>query len=158
VAHTPQNSHLIGRKRPPFDTLFDTPQSIRFFWGIHSDVLKNKAHFAKEKWQLDEASSLMGIRLKGAMLEATTHDIASSSVSDGTIQLTKNGPIVLMRHRQTTGGYAQIAHIYEVDINTLAQIALGQSIYLKEGTLSDAKSALKAEEKALTAWQNSLTP
>ncbi len=66
----------------------------------------------------------------------------SEAVSDGTIQLTPEGPIILLRHRQTVGGYPRIFNVITADLDLLGQYAPHQIIRFKEVTRDQAHSLL----------------
>ena len=53
----------------------------------------------------------------GVALDTQKIEMISKHVTDGTIQLAPSGPIVLLRHRQTVGGYPRIANVIEAYIN-----------------------------------------
>lgn len=62
----------------------------------------------------------------------------SQPVTDGTIQLAPSGPIVLLRHRQTVGGYPRIANVIEADINKLSQFPPNTKVKFKLVSLDEA--------------------
>ena len=104
---TKQSPYIRVTKAPEFDYL--TEDFFKHFYTISSK------------------SDMSGLRLN-LPLQASNYDIITSAVTDGTIQLTKNGPIVLMRHRQSTGGYPRILNVIEADMDTLAQYPHGTSV------------------------------
>ena len=94
-------------------------------WGTLKELPRFKT------FQIDPSSDRMGIRLTGATLECDYHEIASSAVIPGVIQLPADGhPIVLMNDCQTTGGYPRIGKVREEELGKLAQLRPGQSIQL----------------------------
>lgn len=70
----------------------------------------------------------MGLSLNGLGLDTQKIEMISQPVSDGTVQLSPGGPIVLMRHRQTVGGYPRVVNVIEPDISKLAQFVPGSTI------------------------------
>ncbi|MCB1616765.1 MAG: biotin-dependent carboxyltransferase family protein [Pseudomonadales bacterium] len=83
----------------------------------------------QQRWQVSPVSGLQGLRLLGDKPpEDFACDIVSAPVQDGTIQLTPDGPIALLRERQTVGGYARIAQIIADDVNVLAQFRPGDTL------------------------------
>lgn len=135
------NIKRVGLARGAYNKYF-TPsaQKIRLIRGAEYQVLKEPSELFNKKWTISPSSSLMGIRLEGKTLEAEHYDIISSVVDDGTIQLTSSGPIILMRHRQTTGGYPRIYQVASVDIDTLAQHCVGNFVEFEEISLEEAKA------------------
>lgn len=116
-------AHRIGKRSKPYTHYF--PQeisSIRVTKGPESEYLKED--FFKHAYKISSTSDMSGLRLENN-LKAQRYDIITSAVTDGTIQLTKDGPIVLMRHRQTTGGYPRVFNVIEADMDRLAQYPHG---------------------------------
>ena len=140
---TPSNENNIkrvGLERGAYNKHFTpSPKKIRLLRGAEYQMLKEPSQLLNGKWKISPSSSLMGIKLEGRTLEASHYDIISSVVDDGTIQLTSNGPIILMRHRQTTGGYPRIYQVASVDIDTLAQYPIGSFVEFEEISLEEAK-------------------
>ncbi len=129
-----QNSDFIGETRSPeiakFVTTLYSDRYIRVIKGPEYNVLKDDALF-KQEWIISQNSSQMGLVLDGIKLAKHELEMISQPVTDGTVQLSPNGPIVLMRHRQTVGGYPRIANVIESDISKLAQFATGETFSFK---------------------------
>lgn len=97
-----------------------------------------------QSWQLSRQSDAQGIRLQGAGAAPALAQMASAPVQDGTVQLTSAGPIVLMRDRQTVGGYPRIAQVIDGDINLLAQYRPGQRLRFETVTVAEAMALEQA--------------
>lgn len=82
----------------------------------------------------------MGLSLEGVAFDTQKIEMISQPVTDGTIQLAPSGPIVLLRHRQTVGGYPRIANVIEADISKLSQYTPGSKIRFKLVSLEEAIS------------------
>src|SRR3546814_15078602 len=82
----------------------------------------------------------MGYRLQGAQLKLlSATQLLSEATSFGSVQVPADGnPIILMADRQTTGGYAKIAHIAAVDLPFIAQSMPGEMLRLMEVSLEQA--------------------
>lgn len=132
---------LIGNKRSKeleeFITLNYRDNFIRVVKGPEYNILKDDSLF-ETTWSISPNSSQMGISLNGANLDTQKIEMISQPVADGTIQLSPNGPIVLMRHRQTAGGYPRILNVIEPDISKLSQFAPGSKIIFKLVELDEA--------------------
>ncbi|WP_425389836.1 biotin-dependent carboxyltransferase family protein [Ekhidna sp.] len=103
---------------------------IRIMKGPEWELLKELP--ASKVFQIDASSDRMGVRLKGANLECDYHEIASSAVIPGTIQLPPDGqPIILMNDCQTTGGYPRIGKVVDEDLSRIAQIRVGKEVIVK---------------------------
>lgn len=92
--------------------------------------------FLTTEYTVSANSDRMGLRLGGQPIHikgTKGHDIISSGISFGTIQLPGNGlPIILMADRQTTGGYARIANVLTDDLPRVAQLKPGDKINFVE--------------------------
>ena len=81
--------------------------------------------------QISQQSNRMGYRLdKNLVGFAQNSELISSGVIPGTIQITNAGqPIILMRDAQTTGGYWRLGNVISEDLNKLAQLKPGDSVW-----------------------------
>ena len=73
----------------------------------------------------------------------------SEAVADGTIQLTPKGPIVLLKHRQTVGGYPRVFNVISADIDLLGQYAPNQILRFSKVSLDHALNIALQKETAL---------
>jgi allophanate hydrolase subunit 2 len=95
---------------------------IRVLAGPERDHLENPQVFFDNVWQTTTQMDKMGMRLAGKpALKCNLSNMVSAAVADGTVQLTPSGPIILLRHRQTTGGYPRIFNVISADIDLLGQ-------------------------------------
>ncbi|MDC7241507.1 MAG: hypothetical protein PQJ50_14220 [Spirochaetales bacterium] len=144
-----------GRKRAAYSTLSgwrDPEGAIRVIRGPEYGYLKNPELFLNEGWTLTQDISDMGMRLScgGRELDLDMPgNMISEAVSDGTVQLTPKGPIILLKHRQTVGGYPRIFNVITADVDMLAQYSPAQVVHFKEVSPAEAYSALKAKNEAL---------
>ena len=77
-------------------------------------------------WQMTKQRDRRGIRLSGPpMPEHMSYDIPPAPLVDGTVQLTRSGPIVLTRDRGTVGGYPRGWVVIDADIDTAVQMPSG---------------------------------
>lgn len=106
--------------------------------------------FTQTAWQISSQSNRMGIRLSGK--EAPTfarQKLYSSTVLPGTVQITPDGPIILMQDAHTAGGYPRIGQVFEADLPTLAQKAPAEVIEFSFGTIENALSQKKNQQMVL---------
>ncbi|WP_198266462.1 hypothetical protein [sulfur-oxidizing endosymbiont of Gigantopelta aegis] len=145
----------IGRNRREFTHCFaPAPEKIRLIKGPEYDYLADPETFLASSFVISANSDLGGLRLetatKGvAKIQARQFDITSSIVDDGLIQLTANGPIVLLRERQVTGGYPRIFSVIKTDLDFLAQYKIGSVVHFELIKLSTAKALLQQREQEL---------
>ncbi|WP_086480388.1 5-oxoprolinase subunit PxpB [Oceanospirillum sanctuarii] len=121
----PQLQNLIG-KRVSNNYLPDYSETLvlRVIAGYQYDQFSAEQleRFFSEEYQISPDSDRMGVRLQGAPIKALQAGITSEGIALGAIQIPPDGqPIVLMRDRQTIGGYPKLGCVYPPDTGQLAQ-------------------------------------
>ncbi|OGR76774.1 MAG: hypothetical protein A2X32_01440 [Elusimicrobia bacterium GWC2_64_44] len=128
----------------------DPQGRIRVLPGPEFGCLEQPGLFFLTPWRTTFKMDKMGIRLAGEPgLTCSMGNMISGAVADGTIQLTPESPIILLRHRQTTGGYPRIFNVISADIDLLGQYAPNQAIHFVQVTLEQARSFARQKEEAL---------
>ena len=129
-----RDDEFLGRIRSKKDSDFIAnlyaDKFIRIIKGPEYNILADD-NLLTQDWIISQNSSQMGLVLNGVGLARKELEMISQPVTDGTVQLSPDGPIVLMRHRQTVGGYPRIANVVESDISKLAQFAVGEIFRFK---------------------------
>ena len=106
-------------------------------WSLFSS--QDQALFINQTYLISRQSDRMGVRLEGATLKPYNEGIISEAIALGAIQVPPNGqPIILMRDRQTIGGYPKLGVVLSTDIEKIGQAMPGQKIQFH---LSDIKTA-----------------
>ncbi|QIR07519.1 biotin-dependent carboxyltransferase family protein [Salinivibrio costicola] len=83
----------------------------------------------------------MGYRLSGAAIQCQTTSLISEGIALGAIQIPADGqPIILMRDRQTIGGYPKIGCVTARDLSKLAQCQPGTTVRFIEKDLYQAEA------------------
>ena len=86
----------------------------------------------------------MGYRLSGPKITPSVSGILSEPICFGAIQIPSHGePIVLLKERQTIGGYPKIGSIVTPDCFKLAQLRAGGTICFQEILLEEAQAITK---------------
>ena len=117
---------FIVNLSPLKDTL--TPRKIKVYPGPEFQLIED-LDLAQISFTIDPSSNRMSYILKANSDVSHSHEMISSAVLPGTIQLTPRGQFnALMRDAQTTGGYPRILQIDEEDLDYLAQCRGGESI------------------------------
>jgi allophanate hydrolase subunit 2 len=141
------DDEFLSRRRGRFAeefSWFDPFGRIRVVEGPECSWLREPELFTRQYWTVSRAASDMGIRLDGdAELLARDGNMISDAVADGTVQLTPKGPIVLLKHRQTVGGYPRIFNVISADVDLLAQFYPGQSLRFRKVSMADAVTAAR---------------
>lgn len=104
-----------------------------------------KEKFFSETFTITNDFNTMACRLESNVsINCDIDGIISEGISFGAIQIPKNGkPIILLKSRQTIGGYPKIGSVLGVDCFKLSQCTPNQKIKFKEVSLSDARSITK---------------
>lgn len=148
-----------GRLRGEFDTIsswHDPDGKIRVIEGPEFECLDDKDLFINEYWTVSNDTNSMGMHLENKWTDLSvsmSRSMVSEAVSNGTIQLTPDGPIILLKHRQTVGGYPRIFNVISVDVDLLAQFSPGQLIHFKKVTIDEAHDALKKRSEDILKIQ-----
>lgn len=147
-------SSLLSRARDDSTDIFgwyDSGGKIRVLEGPEYDLLDDENLFFNNSWLISDDSDSMGLRISsgGVMLSVSRAEMISEPVADGIIQLTPSGPIILMRERQTVGGYPRIFCCIGPDVDILAQYSPGQVIIFKKVTISEALAVSRQRHDAL---------
>lgn len=129
---------------------------IRVMMGPQDDYFTEDAirTFLSAEFTVSPQADRMGFQLNGPQLEhAKGFNIVSDGIVDGHIQVPGSGlPIVLMRDRQTAGGYPKIATIISADLARFAQLRPGSPVRFRAVSRDEAASAARQMKE----WMNSL--
>jgi len=101
--------------------------------------------FYSERYEVTEECDRMGYRLDGAEIESKAGtDIVSDGIVYGSIQIPSSGkPIILMADHQTTGGYAKIGTVCQMDLPKLAQCRPGNYVRFEKISVEEAEKLEK---------------
>jgi allophanate hydrolase subunit 2 len=85
----------------------------------------------------------MGYRLNGAPIAPAIGGILSEGICLGAIQVPADGqPIILLRDRQTIGGYPKLGSVLSLDLDRLAQLMPGDKLRFESISIEQAHNAL----------------
>ena len=86
----------------------------------------------------------MGYKLKGEAMTPSKGGIISEGITFGAVQIPQDGqPIILLKERQTIGGYPKIGSVLPSDCFKLAQLPIGSIVRFKEIHIEDAEKTMK---------------
>ncbi len=95
--------------------------------------------FFSEPYRISTEIDRMGYRLSGAAVNSSLDGIISEGISYGAIQIPKDGqPIVLLKDRQTIGGYPKIGCVTSLDAARLSQRGPGTQVRFKPVSVEQA--------------------
>ena len=131
--------------------------SVRVIPGPQEDMFTEKGirTFYESEYVISSHSDRMGYRLNGPSVETIAGwDILTDGIVNGSVQISGTGePIVMMADRQTTGGYAKIASIINVDIPLFAQLRPGQVVRFERCMIQEAQQLVR---ERVRLWEEHL--
>jgi biotin carboxyl carrier protein len=121
---------LRRRLAHPIDDGEDAP--IRVVLGPQTERFTEAgiATFLSADYEVTARADRTGVRLSGPAIELVSGaDLVSEGIAAGAVQVPGDGqPILLLRARQTVGGYPKIATVIGADLDRLAQLRPGTRI------------------------------
>ena len=141
---------ILGEKRRlQKQYIPDFPQSItlRVVKGYQETLFDAKAQetFFTCTYTYKGEGDRMGYRLSGEKVIPSVSGILSEAITYGAIQVPSHGePIVLLKERQTIGGYPKIGSVIGVDCFKLAQLQAGGEVRFEAISLEKARAKAQA--------------
>lgn len=104
--------------------------------------------FFNSDYRLSADCDRMGFRLAGAAINSSTTSLLSEGICLGAIQFPGDGqPIVLMRDRQTIGGYPKIGSVLSIDLDRMAQLQPGATVRFEPIGIERAHNLIHLSER-----------
>lgn len=104
--------------------------------------------FFASSYKVSPESDRMGFRLKGETIETGVSGLLSEGIAYGAIQIPADGqPIVLLKDRQTLGGYPKIGSVLPLDSYKLSQCRAGSEVNFKEISLKEAQQLMQSFQR-----------
>ena len=132
---------------------YESEATIRVLLGPQEEyyTAKGLETFLSSEYTITDKSNRMGYRLEGPKIENIAGtDIISEAIPLGAIQVPDDGqPIIMMADRQTTGGYAKIANVMDVDVDLLGQMKPLDKITFQSTTLEEAHRLFRERENTI---------
>lgn len=107
---------------------------LGLFLSYQSQTLSTKSleRLFNEKYKVGVDSNKMGYRLEGDAIHFDQRSLLSEGVAYGAVQVPPDGqPIILLKDRQTIGGYPKVGCICLMDAFRLSQRRPGQEVRFK---------------------------
>lgn len=119
-------------------------------YQFHEFPQQERLRFFHSDFQVTAQSDRMGFRLAGPTVHSGLDGIVSEGIALGAIQVPPDGqPIVLMRDRQTIGGYPKIGTVFSLHLSILAQQPSKTDISFYPLDLADAEIQRRLFEQRL---------
>lgn len=105
---------------------------------------KEKEKFFGSVYTVTNDFNRMACKLNGEKINSKLDGIISEGISFGAVQIPKDGqPIVLLKERQTIGGYPKIGSVLSIDCFKLAQRKVGSKVKFEPIDINSAQKKLK---------------
>jgi biotin-dependent carboxylase-like uncharacterized protein len=105
---------------------------------------EEKEKFFNSEYEVTLQSDRMGFKLKGQAITPTKGGIISEGIAFGSVQIPKDGqPIVLLKERQTIGGYPKIGTVLAVDCFNLSQINIGSKVRFEPINIEESERVMR---------------
>ncbi|MEM6774913.1 MAG: biotin-dependent carboxyltransferase family protein [Pseudomonadota bacterium] len=137
----------IGRRWLPPDQRPAYPRrlTLRVVLGYQHRAFSDDARetLFSSAYAVSQRSDRMGYRLEGPPVSCEIDGVLSEGIAPGAIQIPADGqPIVLLRDRQTIGGYPKIGSALSQDCSQLTQLRPGDTVNFAPIPLQAARRAL----------------
>ena len=134
------------RLKKMFIPNYEEPLILRVVLSYQEDFFKQEEieKFFSSTYTISNDFNRMGCKLKGEKITCNIEGIISEGISFGAIQIPKDGqPIILLKERQTIGGYPKIGSVLNIDCFKLAQCKPSMKIKFEQINISDAQRKVK---------------
>lgn len=129
---------LMLRYKPDFNELLTLRVVAGYQWSLFEKNQRDK--FFNSEYIVTSQNDRMGYRLSGEKISSTSKGIISEPIAYGSIQIPSHGePIVLLKERQTIGGYPKIGSVIPVDCFALAQRKQDSKVRFELVSLDEAR-------------------
>lgn len=132
-------SEQVSLKKEYFQKL-DAPLRViaSYQWDMFEPA--QREIFFTNEYEVSAQNDRMGYRLSGEKFFAKQNGIISEPIAYGAIQVPSSGePIILLKERQTIGGYPKIGTLLPIDCFKLAQKKAGDKIRFEHISLEEAQ-------------------
>jgi biotin-dependent carboxylase-like uncharacterized protein len=138
--------HFNTRLKKEFIPNYDDTLTLRVVLGYQDDFFKQEEikKFFSHTYTISNDFNRMGCKLKGEKISCEIDGIISEGISFGAIQIPKDGqPIILLKDRQTIGGYPKIGSVLSIDCFKLSQCKPTMKIKFEQININDAQKKVK---------------
>ncbi len=105
---------------------------------------EQKDKFFSSTYEITPDFNRMACKLNGEKIYSSQNGIISEGIAFGSIQIPNDGqPIILLKERQTIGGYPKIGSVLNIDCFKLAQMKIGSKIKFEKIDIFNAQKKIK---------------
>lgn len=142
-------SHSTQIMRVPQKYIFNYPthMTLRIVLSYQHEYFSKaqKEKFFSSTYTLTPNMNRMGYKLQGEPMIPSNGGIISEGITFGAVQIPPDGqPIILLKERQTIGGYPKIGSVVPSDCFILAQLPIGSTVKFEPVSVEDAHENMRA--------------
>ena len=138
-----ENSSFVKRRwKEDFIPKYEKELTLRVLLSYQCDDFEKEQveKFFSSVYTITPDFNSMACKLDGEPIECTISNLVSEAIAFGSIQIPKDGkPIVLLKERQTIGGYPKIGTVLNIDCFKLAQMKPGSKIRFEKIEVKEAR-------------------
>ena len=126
---------------------YKEPLILRLLLTYQNDYFSKEEQekFFNNEYEITLESDRMGAKLRGEAITPTIGGIISEGIAFGSVQIPKDGqPILLLKERQTIGGYPKIGTVLAIDCFKFSQRSVGERVRFEPVTLEISREEIKA--------------
>ncbi len=134
------------RLKEEFIPEYEDELTLRVILSYQEDAFdkEQKDKFFSSTYTISNEFNRMGCKLNGEPINSNIDGIISEGIAFGSIQIPKDGqPIILLKERQTIGGYPKIGSVLSIDCFKLAQMKVGSKIKFEPISIERAQEKVK---------------
>ena len=114
-----------------------------------------KRRFFTSVYTVSQRIDRMGYRLEGPAVMAENQQLISEGIAMGAIQVPSDGqPIVLLKDRQTIGGYPKLGCVASLDCSLLSQQAPGKQVRFELSDVATVQIERRMFERKLRCFNS----
>ncbi|MEA1914754.1 MAG: biotin-dependent carboxyltransferase family protein [Campylobacterota bacterium] len=147
IPYTAHHKHIIQRLQqkhtPSYDEEILTLRVV-LSYQHNSFTQEEKDIFFSSTYTISRDFNAMGCKLDGPKIQSCLKGIISEGIAYGAIQIPPDGqPIILLKDRQTIGGYPKIGSVLHIDCFKLAQRKVNTKVQFEPIDIEFAQEKLK---------------
>lgn len=146
LSFTPSSFKVTNRLKDEFIPKYNDELTLRVILSSQEEnfLKEEKDKFFSSIYTVTNDFNRMGCKLNGEKINCEVNGIISEGIGFGAIQIPSDGqPIILLKERQTIGGYPKIGAVFSLDCFKLAQAKPKSKIKFEIISIDDAQNKLK---------------
>jgi biotin-dependent carboxylase-like uncharacterized protein len=136
------SQRYIARVQKEYIPKYNDYLTLRLLLSYQDDYFssKEKERLFSSIYEITLYSDRMGYKLEGNPITPNQGGIISEAIAFGSVQIPKDGqPIILLKERQTIGGYPKIGTILPIDCFKLTQLSIGSKVRFEKIEIEEAQ-------------------